>query len=631
MRFPVLMRELRTASVCLVGAGSLLTACESTDVPPRPIPRDTSPRTLTLLQTSDLHTNIFPWDYFTGKPDAKRGVAKVATLIKQEREKNPDCTLLVDTGDTIQGTPLGTYYALVDNAPRHPMAAAMSELGYVAMAVGNHEFNYGLDVLNKFKSEVNFPLLGANVRNSADGSEVFTPYVLTKVCDVTVGILGLVTPGVATWERAENIPGLRFDDPLETAKTYVPRMKQAGADVVVVAIHSGPDRQPVGSASNPDSWLADYADDSKWADRGNLPGENEAVQIAQGVPDVDVLLTGHTHQPIPKMLLKNPQGREVLLTQPNRWGSHLADVQLQVTWNGERWGVDAHDARLHVVDDKVAADAAVTQLTQNYHDTTVAYVNQKIGTTTAPFPGGFAGRYVDSPLGDLINIVQEEAAHEAGFDVDLSLAALFTNDGALPAGDVTLRDAYSIYIYDNTLYVMEINGSILRRALEMNTLYFGTLDASNLPARPEGAKATSPVVADYNWDLYSRIDYGYDLTKPAGSRLTHLRFQGADVTDDQVFIVAINNYRAGGGGGYAMFKEGRVLWTSADGVRDYVARYMQSHQGLSPEAVNTCNFSLVPDLYTPYFASTLGPAKCGPSVGRQGGDLRGPGRLPGHQ
>ncbi|RYZ43868.1 MAG: bifunctional metallophosphatase/5'-nucleotidase [Myxococcaceae bacterium] len=611
MRFSVSSRTLRALS--LVGACSLFAACDSDDGPPvtQP-PPDTTPRKLTLLQTSDLHTNIFPWDYFTGKPDVKRGVAKVATLVKQEREKNPDCTLLIDTGDTIQGTPLGTYYALVDNTPKHPMATAMNELGYAAMALGNHEFNYGLDVLNKFKGEVNFPLLGANVRKSADGSEAFTPYIIKTVCDVKVGILGLVTPGVATWERAENIPGLRFDDPLETAKLYVPKMKAEGADVVVVAIHSGPDKQPVGSASSPESWLADYADATKWADRGNLPGENEAVQIAQGVPGVDVMLTGHTHQPIPKMLLKNQEGGEVLLTQPNRWGTHLADVQLDVTWNGERWGVEGHDALLHVVDDKVAADATVTQLVQPYHDTTVAYVNQKIGTTTGVFPGGFAGRYVDGPLGDLLNTVQEEAAHEAGFEVDLSLTAIFTNDVSLPKGDVTLRDAYSVYIYDNTLYVMDINGSILRRALEMNTLYFKQLDASQLPAKPEDAKATSPSVADYNWDIYSRIEYGYDLTKPAGSRLTHLRFQGKDVTDDQPFRVAINNYRAGGGGGYSMFKEGRVLWTSADGVRDYVARYMQAHQNLAPDAVNTCNFTLAPDLYTPYYASTFGAAKCIP-------------------
>ncbi|MFP2911791.1 bifunctional metallophosphatase/5'-nucleotidase [Pyxidicoccus sp. 3LFB2] len=610
-RFPFLMRALRTGTFCLVGASSLLTACDSSDdPPPTPPPVDTSPRTLTLLQTSDLHTNIFPWDYFTGKPDAKRGLARVATLVKQEREKNPDCTLLVDTGDTIQGSPLGTYYALVDNAPKHPMATAMNELGYAAMALGNHEFNYGQDVLNKFKNEANFPLLGANVRKTADGSEAFTPYVMTTVCGVKVGILGLVTPGVATWERKDNITGLRFDDPLETAKAYVPQMKQAGADVVVVAIHGGPDKQPVGSATSPESWLADYADPTKWTDRGNLPGENMAVQIAQQVADVDVLLTGHTHQPIPKMLLKNQDGREVLLTQPNRWGSHLAHVQLNVTWNDGRWGVATHDSQLHAVDDKVAEDATVKQLTQAYHDTTVAYVNQKIGSTTAAFTGGFAGRYVDSPLADLLNTVQEEAAEEAGFPVDLSATALFSNNVALPAGEVTLRDAYSVYIYDNTLYVMEINGSILRRALEMNTLYFKQLDAANLPARPEDAKATMPVVADYNWDLYSRIEYSYDLTKPAGSRLTSLRFQGLDVRDDQVFRIAVNNYRGGGGGGFSMFKEGRLLWSSADGVRDYVARYMQEHQGLSPDAVNTCNFTLAPDLYTPYFQATLGPAKC---------------------
>jgi 2',3'-cyclic-nucleotide 2'-phosphodiesterase/3'-nucleotidase len=597
-----------------VSACSLLTACGSTDygdpVEVSPPKADFSPRTLTLLQTSDLHTNIFPWDYFTGTPDAKRGVAKVATLIQQERAKNPDCTLLVDTGDTIQGTPLGTYYALVDNAPKHPMAAAMNELGYAAMALGNHEFNYGLGVLEKFRGEVNFPILGANVRKSADGSEAFTPYVIQRVCGVKVGILGLVTPGVSTWERPDNISGLRFDDPLETAKTYVPKLKAAGVDIVIVAIHSGPDKQPTGSASAPASWLADYADGTKWADRGNLPGENEAVQIAQQVPGVDVLLTGHTHQPIPKMLLKNKDGREVILTQPNRWGSHLADIQLKLTWNNGGWEVLSHDSQLLAVDDKVAEDATVKRLTQSYHDTTVTYVNQKIGTTGAAFPGGFAARYVDSALADLINTVQEEAAHEAGHDVDLSLAAIFTNDGALPAGDITLRDAYSVYIYDNTLYVMEINGSILRRALEMNANYFTTLDPNALPAKPEGAKATTPSIADYNWDLYSRVDYGYDLTKPAGSRLTHLRFNGKDVTNDQVFRVAINNYRGGGGGGYSMFKEGRLLWTSADGVRDYMARYLQAHQGLTPDAVNTCNFSLAPNLYDNYFAATLGPAKC---------------------
>ncbi|MBM7114003.1 bifunctional metallophosphatase/5'-nucleotidase [Archangium primigenium] len=588
-----------------------LAACDGPEPEPQPEPPP-APRTLRLMQTSDLHTNIQPWDYFTGKADAQRGLAKVATLVRQARAEHPDCNLLLDTGDTLQGTPLGTYYALVDNAPRHPMAVAMSALGYDAMALGNHEFNYGLGVLGKFKSEVNFPLLGANVRHEADGGEAFTPYLIKDVCGVKVGILGLVTPGVTTWERPENIPGLRFDDPLQTARTYVPRMRQEGADVVVVAIHSGPDKQPTGSASDPASWLADYADPTKWADRGNLPGENEAVQIAQEVEGIDVMLTGHTHQPIPKMLLKNPQGQDVLLIQPNRWGSHLGQVDLSLVWEAGHWKVDGKDSLLRKVDDTVAVDAEVDRLTQGHHQTTVAYVNTPIGSTRAPFPGGFAGRYVDSALGDLINTVQEEAAAEAGHPVDFSLAALFTNDGQLPAGRLTLRDAYSIYIYDNTLYVMRINGSILRRALEHNTRYLAPWNPAAPPdaSKPETAKVAS--VADYNWDLYSRIEYGYDLTKPQGSRLTHLRFKGQDVKDTDTFTIAINNYRGGGGGGYSMFKEGTLVWTSADGVRDYIARYVEKHPDLDPDAVNTCNFVLSPDLYAYFFRGTLGPAKCAP-------------------
>ncbi|MET0403284.1 MAG: 5'-nucleotidase C-terminal domain-containing protein [Cystobacter sp.] len=584
-----------------------LTACET----PEPPPPEPSPRTLRLLQTSDLHTNLFAWDYFTGKADPARGLAKVATLVQRAREEHPECTLLLDTGDTLQGTPLGTYYALVDKTSPHPMAVAMNALRYDAMALGNHEFNYGLDTLGRFQREVDFPVLGANVRRTADDSEAFTPYLLKDVCGVKVAILGLVTPGVPTWERPENIPGLTFADPLATARQYVPRLRAQGADVVVVAIHSGPDKQPTGSASDPASWLVDYADETKWTDRGNLPGENQAVQIAQQVEGIDVMLTGHTHQPIPKMLLRNTSGQEVLLIQPNRWGSHLGEVDLSLVRDGGRWKVEGKESRLHKVDASVEEDAEVTRRVSSYHTTTLAYVNTPIGSTRAAFPGGFQARYVDSALADLINTVQEEAAAANGQPVDFSLAALFSDDGQLPAGNLTLRDAYSIYIYDNTLYVMEINGSILRRALERNANYFATWNTQAPPDATQPRSALVGSVADYNWDLYSRIEYGYDLTRPAGARLTHLRFQGRDVTDTELFRVAINNYRGGGGGGYTMFREGKVLWTSADGVRDFIADYVGRHPQLDPDSVSTCNFVLSPDLYA-YYYPTLGPARCAP-------------------
>jgi 2',3'-cyclic-nucleotide 2'-phosphodiesterase / 3'-nucleotidase len=557
--------------------------------------------TLTILQTTDLHTNVMPWDYFSGTADPKRGLAKIATLIRRERAQ-ASCSLLVDSGDTIQGTPLGTYYALEDNAPAHPMAVAMKALQYDAMALGNHEFNYGLDVLNKFIGEAGFPVLSANVRQAADGAEAFKPFIIKEVCGVKVGILGLVTPGVSTWERPENVPGLRFDNPVDTARAYVPMMREQGADVVVVSIHSGPDRQPAGNVNEPATWLTDYA---TWVDRGNLPNENVAAQIAQQIAGVDAILSGHTHQPIPKMMIN-----DVVIMQPNRWGSHLGKATLGVERGEGGWSVVSRDSTLVPVDDSVAVDEEIGAALKSYHDTTVAYVDTKIGTTAGPFPGGFAARYTDSALADLINTVQEEAAEENGHPVDLSLAAIFTN-GALPQGEVTLRDAYSVYVYDNTLYVMEITGDVLRRALEKDATYFAQLDPAALPAEPGECKAM-PSGPDYNWDIYSQIEYTIDATKPAGSRVTSLKFKGLDVTPAQKFTVAINNYRAGGGGAYDMFKEGTIVWKSADGVRDFVADYVTRHPNLDPAAVNTCNFTLLPDLYGQYFESTLGPAKCSP-------------------
>jgi 2',3'-cyclic-nucleotide 2'-phosphodiesterase/3'-nucleotidase len=561
-------------------------------------PFDGGPRTLTILQTTDLHTNLMPWDYFSGTADEKRGLAKVATLIKAERAKG--CTLLVDSGDTIQGTPLGTYYALSDNQPKHPMAVAMNLLSYDVMALGNHEFNYGMDVLNKFVSEANFPVLGANVRKKADGTAAFNPYVIKEVCGVRVGILGLVTPGVTTWERPENIPGLVFSDPVETAKTYVLELRSKGADVVVIVVHSGPDRTPPRS-SDPASWLTDY---DTWTPNANLPGENEAIQLARDVTGVDAVLSGHTHIAIPKIMMG-----DAVITQPGRWGSHLAEVSLTLAASNGRLAVTARDAKLLAVDETVVPDPEIAAAVKSYHDTTLQYVDAKIGTTLAAFPGGDTARFTDSALADLINTVQEEAAEQNGFPVDLSLAAIFSNSGKLPQGEVKLRDAYSVYVYDNTLYVMEITGKILRDALELDAQYFATIDPTALPASAQACKASAPSIPDYNWDLYSKIDYTIDVSKPVGSRVTKLQFKGAAVTDDQTLRLAVNNYR-GGGGGFPMFAQGKILWKSADGVRDFLASYVSSHPNLDPAAVSACNFSLLPDLYTPYFAAASGPARC---------------------
>lgn len=549
-------------------------------------------RTVTILETSDIHGNLMAWDYYTNKP-AEWGMTKVASLIKQERAIDPN-VLLVDSGDTIQGSPLTYYYNVIDKNAAHPMAAVFNTLKYDAAALGNHEFNYGLDVLNRYASQAQYPVMSANTRKS-DGSEAFKPYVIKDVNGVKVGLLALTTPAVPTWEKPANIAGLQFADPVEIAKQYVPQIRAEGANIVVVIQHIGWEKQPA-DATKPEAWLTDH---NTWRDTGSLPGENVSIKLAQEVPGIDAILTGHSHLNVPKALINN-----VLLTEPSYWGRNLSKVTITVEKNGDSWNVVNKDSTTLSVTN-VAEDQEIKALVQPYHDQTLSYISQPVGTASAEFAGGPKARYRDSALADLINNVQKQAAADAGYPVDLSLAAIFTDGGMIPAGQITLRDAYSIYIYDNTLYVMEINGDILRRALERNAEYFRQLDPNALPSDPKAV--VNDNARDYNWDLYTDIEYNYDLTKPAGQRVTTLQLNGTDITPEQTLRIAINNYRAGGGGGFAMFREGKIVYQSTSEIRDLIAESVKNAGTIDPTVINKINFTLVPDLYANYFGAASQP------------------------
>lgn len=544
-------------------------------------------RTITLLSTTDLHTNLVAYDYYASR-SAEWGLAKVATLINKEREKDPTA-LLLDSGDTIQGTPLGYYYAIVDQTAPHPMAVAMNALKYDVAALGNHEFNYGQETLNRWISQCNFPVLSANIRKS-DGSEAYKPYVLKNVNGVVVGILGMTTPAIPNWEKPANIAGLRFDDPIATAKRYVPQMRAEGADVVVVIQHIGWEKQP-GTATAA-AWMTDP---NTWQDTGSLPQENTTIALAQQVPGIDVILAGHSHLDVPKTMING-----VLILEASYWGRVLGKATIDVEWIDNDWQVVSKDSVTMPVTG-VASDDTVQNLAAPYFGQTLKYISTPVGIAAGEFPGGPKARYIDGPLADLINTVQTEAAAAAGHPVDISLAAIFTDPGHIPQGQIALRDVYSTYIYDNTLYAMEITGDILRRALERNAQYFRQVDPAALPADPKGVVAEN--ARDYNWDIYTGVDYTIDITKPVGQRVTKLQFKGQDVTPDQKFRIAINNYRASGGGGFAMFREGKIIWQSTNEVRDLMAEYVRSKGTIDPQALNVRNFTLVPDLYSHYYGA----------------------------
>ncbi|MDQ6653293.1 MAG: metallophosphoesterase, partial [Acidobacteriota bacterium] len=297
-----------------------------------------------ILGTTDLHGNLFPVDYYTNKRD-NRGLAKIATLIKQVRKENQN-VVLIDSGDTIQGTPLEYYHNKKNNQPPDPMMLAMNALHYDAMTVGNHEYNFGLKVLEKARAEAEFPWLSANTYNKGTSQTHYQPYIVKEVAGVRIGVLGLTTPGIPNWENVPNYAGLEFQEPLNEAKKWVPVLReQERADVVVVAMHMGLEEDLRTGEINP----------------GQVANENQAITIAREVPGIDLIFMGHTHRDVPSLYING-----VLLTQANYWGRHLARVDLYLENDGKRWRIFARSARTIPPDDKVNPDQELMKLGEPY-------------------------------------------------------------------------------------------------------------------------------------------------------------------------------------------------------------------------------------------------------------------------
>lgn len=514
---------------------------------------------VTIIGTTDLHGNIFPVDYYTNKAD-NRGLAKVATLIKQVRKENQN-TLLIDSGDTIQGTPLAYYHNKKNNQPPDPMMLAMSALQFDSMTVGNHEYNFGLKVLEKARGEAKFPWLSANSYETATQKNRYQPYVVKEFSGVRVAILGLTTPGIPNWENVPNYSGLEFREPLSEAKKWVPILReQERADVVVIAMHMGLEEDLRTGVINP----------------GQVQNENQAVTIAKSVPGVDVIFMGHTHRDIPAVNING-----VLLTQANHWGRHLARADLYLEQEGDRWRVYAKAARTLPADDRVQPDEEIVKLIEPYDRETQAWLSRAIGESTAELTAKEA-RFKDTAILDLIQRVQMEVGN-----ADVSMAASFNPEARIAKGAVSVRDIAGLYVYENTLVVLEITGSQLKQALEHSARYFRAYQP-----RKAAADLVDEKIPGYNFDIAEGVSYELDLRKPFGDRIQNLRFKGQPLRPDQKLKLATNNYRVNGGGGYTMYKNAPVLYRSGEEIRELIIDWVERHKTVPAEPNN--NWKIVP-------------------------------------
>ncbi|MGW7464760.1 bifunctional metallophosphatase/5'-nucleotidase [Streptomyces xantholiticus] len=549
----------------------------------------------TIMGTTDLHGNVFNWDYFTDREfDDKAhndvGLAKISTLVNQVREeKGRPNTLLIDAGDTIQGTQLSYYYAKVDpitaqSGPVHPMAQAMNAIGYDAAALGNHEFNYGIPVLRKFEEQCDFPLLGANALDAKTLRPAFPPYSMHRLCtphgrDVRVAVLGLTNPGIAIWDK-QNVSGrMVFPGLEEQAAKWVPKLRTMGADVVIVSAHSG------------SSGTSSYGDQLPYV-------ENAAGLVAEQVPGIDAILVGHAHTEIPEYFVTNKEtGRRVVLSEPLKWGQRLTLFDFDLVWERGRWTVEKVGAKV-LNSNTVAEDPKITRLLGDEHREVVAYVNQIIGTSTVAMSTADAP-WQDEPIIDLINHVQAvtvKAALAGGEYAALpvlSQASCFSRSAVIPAGKVTIKDAAGLYPFENTLEARLMTGAQLKEYLEFSARYYVQTPAG---APVDTSKLTNAGgTPDYNYDAVSGLTYDIDIAKPAGERIVGLSFEGAPIDPAARFVLAVNNYRASGGGNFPHVAAARQLWANSEEIRNTIIAWVQSEGTVDPARFASVGWKLTRD------------------------------------
>ncbi|MDR6978202.1 2',3'-cyclic-nucleotide 2'-phosphodiesterase/3'-nucleotidase [Streptomyces sp. 3330] len=587
------------AGVAIAATAAAPAQAAETKKPGKPV-KQPKRYALTVLGTTDLHGHVFNWDYFK---DAEykdtagnaQGLARISTLVNQIRaEKGRENTLLLDAGDTIQGTPLTYYYAKVDpitakGGPVHPMAQAMNAIGYDAAALGNHEFNYGIETLRKFESQLRFPLLGANAVDAKTLKPAFPPYVIKTFCvkgapPVKVAVLGLTNPGIAIWDKAYVQGKLAFPGLEEQAAKWVPKLKSLGADVVIVSAHSG------------SSGTSSYGDQLPYV-------ENSAALVAQQVPDIDAILVGHAHVEIPELKVVNAKtGKTVVLSEPLAYAERLSVFDVELVFEKGRWTVESVASKV-LNSNTVADDPKITKLLGDEHAKVVAYVNQVVGTATETLTTVEA-RYKDAPIIDLITKVQEDVVKAALAGTSyaslpvIAQASPFSRTSEIPAGEVTIRDLSSLYVYDNTLVAKLLTGAQVRAYLEYSAQYFVQTAAGTVVDTEKLTNAAGR--PDYNYDYVSGLAYEIDIAQPAGSRIKNLTFGGAALDDAQQFVLAVNNYRANGGGAFPHVASAQELWSESTEIRTRISEWVTAKGVLDPKDFASVDWKLTRD-GTPVF------------------------------
>lgn len=519
-----------------------------------------SSQTLAIFATTDVHGYIRAWDYYLDKEQPEYALSKAATIIEELREQYPN-NILVDAGDWLQGNPFAEYAARVDSTGIHfGFLKAVDAMKYTAVVLGNHEFNFGLDYLQNQIARTQTPIIAANIYHHNTSDPAFTPYILAKAGEFTVGVLGLTTPGSAVWDRPRVEGILDFGDGVEAARRFVPKMYEEGADIIVVLAHSAFD--------GADSYHVE-----------GLGAENFGKLILDEVPGIHAMVLGHRHRNLSKVY-QAVDHRMVPVIEAGRWASHVGLITLEIN----SYSNGSHYVTPRIVRNIPVRDAeehpAIVSLVEQQHTSVRAFVTQPIVMSPDVWDTS-QSRKKPTPAVSLIHKVQKKMT-----GAQLSAAAAFTTNLTFGDGAITLGQLAQLYPYENTLYKMRISGKQLRAYIEHSSRYW-KLDSAGLAAEP------TPGVPGFNYDMISGVNYTINLRNAPGDRISDLTYNGQLVKDEDYFTIAINSYRAQGGGGFDMLADAEIIEIIDRSVREMIIAYLSEKSQLNHEDVFEDNWKLV--------------------------------------
>ena len=496
---------------------------------------------ITILGTSDLHGNIWGFSYEDSKETANNGMARVYTYVEEVRKENPN-TILIDAGDDIQGTIMtdDIYNKIPDE--EHPVITAMNYMGYDAMTLGNHEFNWGT---------------GTAASINSDGSlATGLGWIIIPVSGVNIAVIGTVTPDVPIWDGGkEGIDSLQFLPANVAVKEAIAEIGDK-ADVIVVSAHMG--------------MYAEFDEDN---------GSDSAQKILDDNPEVDVLQAAHNH-----VVVCEKQG-ETVIGGCRNGGRDVARFDLYL--DDENNIVDSTVEIIDMTGVEPSSEIRDIPLVKEAHEKTISYVTGgggedgeggvALGSTTARFQpeneirGIPEGRVRDTAVMDLINRIQLDAS-----GADVSAAALFKDTSDLPEGDINYGNIFDIYKFDNTLYRVTVTGAELKAYMEWSAECYNQWKPGDISI------SFDPEYPDYLYDMFEGVDYEIDLSQPKGERIKNVMFHGEPLADDATLTLAVNNYRYSSALKAQGLVAGKKDWESSNSIRDMIVQYFAANSPVEP-------------------------------------------------